>query len=77
MFIRNRNNLPRTKFCFMPCSAQKQQKKYILLKGKKHGNVFWTTFSFGADYSDYEVLYQGNEVEEMTREWQKYYNFKF
>lgn len=45
--------------------------KYVLLRGRKYGNVFWTT-NKDIDPQDYEILYTGNTCEEMVAEWQKY-----
>ena len=45
--------------------------KYVLLRGKKHQNVFWTTDD-GSDHEGYEILFRGDDTELMVAEWEKY-----
>lgn len=42
---------------------------YVVLRGKEHGNVFWTV-DIG-QYEGYEVLYQGT-MEDCKKEWEKH-----
>lgn len=46
--------------------------KYVLLRQKKHGNVFWTTDD-GSDHDGYEILHRGDNPDEMISQWQKHY----
>jgi hypothetical protein len=50
------------------------QDKYVLLRGKEHQNVFWTT-NTDIDTEKFDILYTGNTSEEMVREWSKYNPF--
>jgi hypothetical protein len=51
-----------------------QKDKYVLLKGKKHKNVFWSN-NKDIDPDQYEILYTGNTSEEMVREWSKHHPY--
>ena len=45
--------------------------KYVLLRHKKHQNVFWCTDD-GSDHEGYDVLFRNNDTELMVTEWDKY-----
>lgn len=45
--------------------------KYVLLRGKEHQNVFWTTDN-GSKYDGYDVLFRNDDTELMVAEWDKY-----
>lgn len=47
--------------------------KYILLRGKKYNNVFWTTFNPDTDYSDSFVLHQCDDEKKMVKKWEEAY----
>lgn len=52
------------------------QKAFMLLKGREHGNVFWTT---GGEYQSdwYELLFESDEQEEVQAQWHKHYHRSF
>lgn len=54
----------------MNSKISRKGKDFILLRGKERGNIFWTS-NVNQDISEYDLLYAGNEVEEMVREWEK------
>jgi len=45
--------------------------KYVLLRGKKHQNVFWTTDD-GSTHEGFDVLFRNDDTELMVAEWDKY-----
>jgi len=48
-------------------------RKYVLLRDTVYRNVFWTS-NTDIDPEIHEILYTGDDPEEMVAEWQKHYN---
>ncbi len=49
----------------------KEQSKYVLLRGHKFNNIFWTTNN-GSEQEGFDILYYGNDTKEMAKVWTQF-----